>query len=76
VGCSLPRPPYELSGVELTNNLVASLPRLAEHAVVVVERSAREAAPACRAGSPSKHRKDYGDTAVYYLAPSPSTADS
>ena len=61
-------PPYELGGPELTHNLEALVPRLAPEAVVVVERSARDPEPAWPAGLEVDRRKDYGDTAVYYLA--------
>ena len=63
-------PPYELGGLELVHNLEALVPRLTEDAVVVVERSARDAPPEWPAGLELERRKDYGDTAVFYLAPS------
>jgi 16S rRNA (guanine966-N2)-methyltransferase len=63
-------PPYDLGGLELTHNLEALLPRLSEDAVVVVERSARDAAPTWPDGLELDRRKDYSETAVFYLSPS------
>ena len=63
-------PPYDLGGAELRHNLEALVPLLAEDAVVVVERSARDAAPDWPDGLELDRRKDYGETAVYYLSPS------
>lgn len=63
-------PPYDLAGLELAHNLEALVPRLAEDAVVVVERSARDLPPAWPAGLELDRRKDYGETAVFYLSPS------
>ena len=70
-------PPYELGGLELVHNLEALVPRLMPDAVVVVERSARDREPDWPDGLELDRRKDYGDTAVFYLSPvtSPS-ADS
>lgn len=65
-------PPYELGAAELVHNLTALLRCLSDDAVVVVERSARDAAPAWPDGLALERRKDYGDTAVYYLSPSQS----
>jgi len=61
-------PPYELGGLELVHNLEALVPRLAPDAVVVVERSARDREPGWPEGLELDRRKDYGDTAVYYLS--------
>jgi len=63
-------PPYDLGGLELTHTLDALVPRLAEDAVVVVERSARDRAPEWPEGLDLDRRKDYGETAVFYLSPS------
>jgi len=63
-------PPYELGGVELVHNLEALVSRLAEDAVVVVERSARDREPDWPDGLELDRRKDYGETAVFYLSPS------
>ncbi len=62
-------PPYDLGGLELVHNLEALVPRLAPDAVVVVERSARDREPAWPDGLELERRKDYGETAVYYLSP-------
>jgi 16S rRNA (guanine966-N2)-methyltransferase len=62
-------PPYDLGGLELAHNLEALVPRLSPDAVVVVERSVRDREPVWPDGLELDRRKDYGDTAVYYLAP-------
>jgi 16S rRNA (guanine966-N2)-methyltransferase len=63
-------PPYELGGLELVHNLEALVGRLAPDAVVVVERSSRDRAPDWPDGLELDRRKDYGDTALYWLRPS------
>lgn len=60
-------PPYELGEAELVRNLETLVPRLQPDAIVVVERSARDPEPAWPAGLEVDRRKNYGDTAVYYL---------
>jgi len=60
-------PPYELGGAELGHVLEALVPRLAPGAVVVVERSARDPEPGWPPGLELERRKDYGETAVYWL---------
>ncbi len=65
-------PPYDLGGPELVHNLEALVPRLSPDAVVVVERSARDPEPAWPVGLELDRRKDYGETAVYYLSPTAS----
>jgi 16S rRNA (guanine966-N2)-methyltransferase len=62
-------PPYELAGLELAHNLEALIPRLSPDAVVVLERSSRDRAPEWPAGLELERRKDYGDTALYWLRP-------
>lgn len=62
-------PPYDLGGAELRHNLDALVPLLADDAVVIVERSARDAAPEWPDGLELDRRKDYGETAVFYLSP-------
>jgi 16S rRNA (guanine966-N2)-methyltransferase len=69
-------PPYDLGGLELVHNLEALVPRLAPDAVVVVERSARDREPSWPDGLELERRKDYGETAVYYLTQTPPTADA
>ncbi|WP_191281591.1 16S rRNA (guanine(966)-N(2))-methyltransferase RsmD [Pseudolysinimonas yzui] len=61
-------PPYDLGGLELVHNLEALVPRLSPDAVVVVERSARDPEPAWPVGLDLERRKDYGETAVYFLS--------
>jgi 16S rRNA (guanine966-N2)-methyltransferase len=61
-------PPYELANVDVTNALEALVPRLAPDAVVIVERSSRGDAPALPAEIELDRRKDYGDTALYWLS--------
>jgi 16S rRNA (guanine966-N2)-methyltransferase len=63
-------PPYELGGLELAHNLEALVARLSPDAVVVLERSSRDRAPEWPAGLELERRKDYGDTALYWLRPS------
>jgi 16S rRNA (guanine966-N2)-methyltransferase len=60
-------PPYELGAPEVARNLDALVPRLAPDAVVVLERSSRDPAPALPAELELERRKDYGDTALYWL---------
>ena len=60
-------PPYELGLVELQANLEALAPQLAEGATVVLERSSRTPAPAWPDSVALDKRKDYGDTALYWL---------
>ena len=60
-------PPYELELVELQQTLEALVPHLSDGATVVLERSSRTPEPAWPAGLALDKRKDYGDTAVYWL---------
>jgi 16S rRNA (guanine966-N2)-methyltransferase len=69
-------PPYDLASPELGHNLEALVPLLSPDAVVVVERSARDREPAWPARLDLERRKDYGETAVYYLALIPLTASA
>jgi 16S rRNA (guanine966-N2)-methyltransferase len=66
-------PPYELGGLELVHNLEALVARLAPDAVVIVERSSRDRAPEWPDGLELDRRKDYGDTALYWLSPTQPT---
>jgi len=61
-------PPYELALTELTHNLEALVHRLTPGAVVVLERSSRTPAPEWPEGLEFEKRKDYGDTALYWLS--------
>jgi 16S rRNA (guanine966-N2)-methyltransferase len=60
-------PPYELDAAELVACLEALVPRLAPDALLVVERSSRDAEPAWPAGLALEKRKDYGDTSLYWV---------
>ncbi len=60
-------PPYDLPQPELAHTLEALVPLLAPGAVVVLERGARDPEPAWPVGLELERRKDYGDTAVYWL---------
>jgi 16S rRNA (guanine966-N2)-methyltransferase len=64
-------PPYELGNSEVEHNLEALVPRLAPDAVVVLERSSRTPAPSLPVGLVLDRRKDYGDTALYWLSVNP-----
>lgn len=60
-------PPYDLGLPELERNLGSLVPRLSPGAVVVLERSSRTPAPQWPVGLELERRKDYGDTALYWL---------
>ncbi|MGC5168841.1 16S rRNA (guanine(966)-N(2))-methyltransferase RsmD [Luteimicrobium sp. DT211] len=64
-------PPYDVAASELVQVLghLAQPGALAPEAVVVVERRARDAEPSWPGGLGLVARKDYGETAVYYLEP-------
>lgn len=62
-------PPYELGTAEVTAALTVLVPRLDPDAVVVLERNSRDPAPALPDGLELDRRKDYGDTALYWLSP-------
>ena len=62
-------PPYELGAAELGSNLASLAHRLAEDAVVLLERSSRDPEPEWPDGLELDRRKDYGDTALYWLRP-------
>lgn len=62
-------PPYDLSDTELALNLTALVPRLSGEAVIVLERSTRTAAPAVPAGLALERHKTYGETSLWWLAP-------
>jgi 16S rRNA (guanine966-N2)-methyltransferase len=61
-------PPYELGSAELTRNLGALVPRLSPDATVVVERSSRTPEPEWPTPLSLERRKDYGDTALFWLS--------
>ncbi len=60
-------PPYDLGMPELDQALAALVPLLAPDAIVVLERGARTSEPVWPAGLELERRKEYGDTAVYWL---------
>jgi 16S rRNA (guanine966-N2)-methyltransferase len=62
-------PPYGVGETELTGTLTALAPLLAPDAVVCVERSARVPEPTLPGGLVLERRKDYGETAIYWIAP-------
>ncbi|NEN06720.1 16S rRNA (guanine(966)-N(2))-methyltransferase RsmD [Diaminobutyricibacter tongyongensis] len=61
-------PPYELSDDELVHALKTLEPRLSAEAIVCVERSTRSGEPDWPAGLLLDRRKDYGETAVWWLS--------
>ena len=61
-------PPYELSTEELERNLESLAPRLSPDALIIVERSTRSREPDLPEGLELERRKDYGDTALYWLS--------
>ena len=61
-------PPYDLGEDELARALDALLPRLAPDATVVIERSSRSPQPSLPSGLELDRRKDYGETALYWLS--------
>ncbi|MFM9877206.1 MAG: 16S rRNA (guanine(966)-N(2))-methyltransferase RsmD [Rhodoglobus sp.] len=65
-------PPYEFGSAEIEQNLAALVPRLSPDAVVVLERGARSPEPAWPGGLELDRRKDYGDTALFWLSTAPS----
>jgi len=64
-------PPYDLGASELAAVLAALLPRLAEGATVVLERSSRSPEPAPPEGLRTVRTRAYGETAVHWLAAGP-----
>lgn len=60
-------PPYDLGETELTRALEELVPRLSPEALVVVERSTRSPQPVLPESLVLERRKDYGETAVYWV---------
>jgi 16S rRNA (guanine966-N2)-methyltransferase len=60
-------PPYELSDDELVHTLKTLEARLSPESIVCVERSTRTGEPEWPAGLVLDRRKDYGETAVWWL---------
>ena len=63
-------PPYQLAAPEVEADLTALIPRLAPGAIVVLERGSRSPHPRWPNGIELDRRKDYGDTALYWLTAS------
>ena len=62
-------PPYDLDEQELSQNLAALAPQLADHGVVVVERSSRSPQPTLPDTLELGRRKDYGETTLWWISP-------
>lgn len=62
-------PPYDVEDAELLGVLAALVPLLAPHASVCVERSTRTGEPSLPDGLELVRRKDYGETALFWLEP-------
>ncbi len=61
-------PPYEITGDEVSKNLLALLPHLTDEAVVVLERSSRDVPVDLPEGLALDDAKNYGDTTVYWIS--------
>ncbi len=59
-------PPYDLPEAELRQTLESLAPRLADDAVLCLERGARSPEPAWPGGIELDRRKDYGDTTLWW----------
>lgn len=64
-------PPYDVPDADLAEVLDALVPALTPESVVVVERSARSAAPPWPTGLHGFDTRTYGETAVHFGARSP-----
>ncbi|MCP2030537.1 16S rRNA (guanine966-N2)-methyltransferase [Okibacterium sp. HSC-33S16] len=62
-------PPYDLPEGELSSNLTALVPLLADDALVVVERSSRSPEPTWPLGLLPVRSKKYGETLVWWAEP-------
>ncbi|MGH1548441.1 16S rRNA (guanine(966)-N(2))-methyltransferase RsmD [Leifsonia poae] len=62
-------PPYDVPDHELLEVLTALAPLLSDDAVVCVERSARGPQPTLPPTLTLERRKDYGETAIFWLTP-------
>lgn len=62
-------PPYDLGEVELTANLTALAPLLAEGAVVMIERSGRSPEPTLPEALATIKQKRYGETVLWWCEP-------
>ncbi|MET0590205.1 MAG: RsmD family RNA methyltransferase [Naasia sp.] len=64
-------PPYDLGEQELTDVLGALASHVSTEAELVVERSTRSPEPTWGPGQTLRRRRDYGETAVYYVDADP-----
>ncbi len=62
-------PPYAMPNEQVTELLEALTPKLAEGAVVVVERSSRDAEPVWGEGLYCFSTRQHGETVLYYVEP-------
>lgn len=62
-------PPYAMPNEQVSELLEALTPRLAEGAVVVVERSSRDAEPVWGEGLYCFSTRQHGETVLYYVEP-------
>lgn len=60
-------PPYEISNEEVTGDLEALVPRLAQDAIVMLERSSRSGMVELPSELELDEEKNYGDTTVYWI---------
>lgn len=67
-------PPYDLEGDALGETLALLVPRLAGDALVIVERATRTGAPVTPPTLEVLRTKKYGDTTMWWLAPTVSDA--
>lgn len=69
-------PPYAFTQDQILDILRVIAPNLAEGAIVVVERSSRDAEPAWNSQLRRFAMKKYGETVLYYLEPDESYTDT
>ena len=69
-------PPYAFTQEQVLDILRVIAPNLAEGAIVVVERSSRDAEPAWNSQLHRFAMKKYGETVLYYLEPDESYTDT
>lgn len=67
-------PPYDLDDDALALTLGLLVPRLADDALVIVERASRTGEPTVPAGLELQRVKKYGDTTMWWLTPPVSVA--
>jgi len=69
-------PPYAFTQEQVLDILCVIAPNLAEGAIVVVERSSRDAEPVWSSQLRRFAMKKYGETVLYYLEPDESYTDT